>query len=208
MNTFTIARKELNSYFRSPIAYGVMAFFALIAGYFFYVAVVFFVQHEHAERHDGAVLPDERERMGGAAAAFEHQRDRAVPDPHDHHAAVRRRKAHRHHRAAGDFAAARSAKSSWASGWRAMALYAAMLGISAAEHADAVRCTASRTGGRCWSAIWACCCKADACWRSGRSFRTAPRIRSSPAWPAFGVCLLLWVLDWVSQFRQFSHWSK
>lgn len=44
MNTLIIARKELNSYFRSPIAYGVMAFFALIAGYFFYVSVVFFVQ--------------------------------------------------------------------------------------------------------------------------------------------------------------------
>ncbi len=44
MNTLTIARKELNSYFRSPIAYGVMAFFSLIAGYFFYVAVAYFVQ--------------------------------------------------------------------------------------------------------------------------------------------------------------------
>src|SRR5258706_901700 len=44
MNSFTIARKELSSYFRSPIAYGVMAFFALIAGYFFYVAVVYFVR--------------------------------------------------------------------------------------------------------------------------------------------------------------------
>ncbi len=44
MNTLTIARKELSSYFRSPIAYGVMAFFALIAGYFFYVAVAYFVQ--------------------------------------------------------------------------------------------------------------------------------------------------------------------
>ena len=44
MNTLTIARKELNSYFRSPIAYGVMAFFALIAGYLFYVAVMFFVR--------------------------------------------------------------------------------------------------------------------------------------------------------------------
>lgn len=43
-NLLTICRKELNSYFRSPIAYGVLAFFALIAGYFFYVAVVFFVQ--------------------------------------------------------------------------------------------------------------------------------------------------------------------
>jgi len=44
MYTFTIARKELHSYFRSPIAYGVMAFFALIAGYFFYISVAFFVQ--------------------------------------------------------------------------------------------------------------------------------------------------------------------
>lgn len=44
MNTFTIARKELVSYFRSPIAYGVMAFFALIAGYFFYASVLFFVK--------------------------------------------------------------------------------------------------------------------------------------------------------------------
>ena len=44
MNTLTICRKELNSYFRSPIAYGVMAFFGLISGYFFYVAIVFFVQ--------------------------------------------------------------------------------------------------------------------------------------------------------------------
>ncbi len=43
-NTITIWRKELQSYFRSPIAYGVMAFFALIAGYFFYVAVVYFVR--------------------------------------------------------------------------------------------------------------------------------------------------------------------
>jgi len=44
MNTLTIARKELNSYFRSPIAYGVMAFFALIAGYFFYASVLYFVR--------------------------------------------------------------------------------------------------------------------------------------------------------------------
>ncbi len=44
MNTLTIARKELNSYFRSPIAYVVMGLFALIAGYFFYVSVVYFVR--------------------------------------------------------------------------------------------------------------------------------------------------------------------
>ena len=44
MNAFTICRKELNSYFRSPIAYGIMAFFALITGYMFYAATYFFVQ--------------------------------------------------------------------------------------------------------------------------------------------------------------------
>ncbi len=43
MNTLTICRKELNSYFRSPIAYGVMFFFAVITGYFFYAYVVSFV---------------------------------------------------------------------------------------------------------------------------------------------------------------------
>ena len=43
MNVLTICRKELNTYFRSPIAYGVMFFFALITGYFFYMATATFV---------------------------------------------------------------------------------------------------------------------------------------------------------------------
>src|SRR5437870_12830014 len=57
MNTLTIARKELNSYFRSPIAYGVMAFFALIAGYFFYVAVVYFVRRGMESQMMGQSFP-------------------------------------------------------------------------------------------------------------------------------------------------------
>ena len=44
MNVFTICRKELSTYFRSPIAYGVMFFFALVAGLFFYLATGTFVQ--------------------------------------------------------------------------------------------------------------------------------------------------------------------
>jgi len=47
MNVFTICRRELSSYFRSPIAYGVMFFFALIAGWFFYVATASFVSQEY-----------------------------------------------------------------------------------------------------------------------------------------------------------------
>ncbi len=42
-NILTICKKELNSYFRSPVAYGVMGFFALITGYFFYAAVLNFL---------------------------------------------------------------------------------------------------------------------------------------------------------------------
>lgn len=43
-NILAIFNKEIKSYFSSPIAYGLMAFFALIAGYFFYVYVAIFVQ--------------------------------------------------------------------------------------------------------------------------------------------------------------------
>ena len=43
-NILIICRKELKSYFVSPIAYGLMAFFAVIAGYIVYVATAFFIQ--------------------------------------------------------------------------------------------------------------------------------------------------------------------
>lgn len=43
-NVLTICQRELRSYFVSPVAYGLMAFFALITGYFFYAAVYFFVR--------------------------------------------------------------------------------------------------------------------------------------------------------------------
>src|SRR5882724_643900 len=57
MNTFTICRKELNGYFRSPIAYGVMAFFALLSGFFFYAAVKFFVRRGLESQMMGQSFP-------------------------------------------------------------------------------------------------------------------------------------------------------
>ncbi len=42
-NIITIFQKELKSYFSSPIAYGLMAFFALLSGWFFYLYVAIFV---------------------------------------------------------------------------------------------------------------------------------------------------------------------
>ncbi|MEO8099570.1 MAG: ABC transporter permease [Acidobacteriota bacterium] len=57
MNIITICKKELNSYFRSPIAYGVMGFFALVTGYFFYAAVVFFVNRSLEAAMQGQSQP-------------------------------------------------------------------------------------------------------------------------------------------------------
>ena len=57
MNTFTIARKELSSYFRSPIAYGVMCFFALIVGFFFFSAVQFFLRQSLQATMMGQSVP-------------------------------------------------------------------------------------------------------------------------------------------------------
>ena len=61
MNTFTIARKELSSYFRSPIAYGVMCFFALITGFFLLRRRFVFPAAEPASDHDGPVRAAQRE---------------------------------------------------------------------------------------------------------------------------------------------------
>ena len=55
--TWVIARKELNSYFVSPIAYGLMAFFALVAGFFFYSATAIFVQRSMESQMMGRGLP-------------------------------------------------------------------------------------------------------------------------------------------------------
>ena len=56
-NTLTIFRKELNSYFHSPIAYGLMAFFAIISGYFFYIYVAIFVQRGMESQMMGRSMP-------------------------------------------------------------------------------------------------------------------------------------------------------
>lgn len=56
-NVLIICRKELRSYFASPIAYGVMAFFALIAGYFFYVATAIFVTRGVESQMTGRSFP-------------------------------------------------------------------------------------------------------------------------------------------------------
>jgi ABC-2 type transport system permease protein len=56
-NVLVICRKELNSYFVSPIAYGLMAFFALVSGFFFYSATAIFVQRGMESQMMGRGVP-------------------------------------------------------------------------------------------------------------------------------------------------------
>ncbi|MCL4855237.1 MAG: ABC transporter permease subunit, partial [Bryobacteraceae bacterium] len=56
-NIWIICRKELKSYFASPIAYGLMAFFAAISGYFFYVITAVFVQRGIQSQMMGQSFP-------------------------------------------------------------------------------------------------------------------------------------------------------
>ena len=56
-NVWTIYRKELKSYFASPIAYLLMAVFALIFGYFFYVATAIFVTRSVESQMMGRGMP-------------------------------------------------------------------------------------------------------------------------------------------------------
>src|SRR3954463_1891343 len=56
-NIFAIYRKELRTYFTSPVAYGLMAFFALLSGYFFYIYVAMFVSRSMESQMMGRGFP-------------------------------------------------------------------------------------------------------------------------------------------------------
>jgi ABC-2 type transport system permease protein len=56
-NGWTIYRRELKSYFASPIAYLLMVVFALIFGYFFYVATAIFVSRGMESQMMGRSMP-------------------------------------------------------------------------------------------------------------------------------------------------------
>ena len=56
-NAWTIYRKELRGYYASPIAYLLMAVFALIFGYFFYAATAIFVSRGMEAQMSGRSMP-------------------------------------------------------------------------------------------------------------------------------------------------------
>lgn len=56
-NTFTILSKELQGYFASPLAYGMLALFGLLSGYFFSVYVYMFIDRSSLPRQMGGGGP-------------------------------------------------------------------------------------------------------------------------------------------------------
>ena len=56
-NVSAIFGKEMQTYFSSPVAYGLMAFFALLFGYFFYAHVAFFVMRSLEVQMMGRSFP-------------------------------------------------------------------------------------------------------------------------------------------------------
>ena len=56
-NIIIICQKELKSYFVSPIAYGLMAFFALTSGYVLYSVTAWFVQNSMQSQMMGRQMP-------------------------------------------------------------------------------------------------------------------------------------------------------
>lgn len=54
---WVITEKEIKSYFSSPIAYGLMAFFAALSGFFFYAATAFFVERGMEAQMSGRQFP-------------------------------------------------------------------------------------------------------------------------------------------------------
>lgn len=56
-NVATIFGKEMRGYFASPVAYGLMAFFALVSGFFFYLYVNAFVQRSFQSQAMGQSFP-------------------------------------------------------------------------------------------------------------------------------------------------------
>ena len=184
-NILIICSKELKSYFASPIAYRLMAFFALIFGYFFYVYVAIFVDRGMQSQMMGRGMPMDVNEWVIRPLLLNVSVIGLFLIPMITMRLFAEEKRSGHHRAAADIAGARYRRSSWANGSRRWCCTRACSASPALNIAVAVRLRQAGSGGRFSTAIWVCCCRADACWRSARSSRPRRGTRSSPACATF-----------------------
>jgi ABC-2 type transport system permease protein len=198
-NILTICGKELNTYFRSPIAYGVMAFFALITGYFFYAATAFFVQRSLESAMMGQSVPmnvDEwvvRSLLSnvGVVCLF------LIPMITMRLFAEEKRSGTIELLATSPLRDMEIIAGKWMA---AMVLYAALLGISLVNIL-----TLFAYGTPDWRPMMVgylgLLLQGGALLALGTFISSCTKNQIVAAVAGFGVCLLLWVLDWVSSFE-------
>jgi len=88
-NVWVICRKELRSYFASPIAYAVMALFALIFGIWFYCSPGNSSNVSFRSQMSGGRATDERQRIHYPPDTRIRGNHFPLPDSLDQHAAHR-----------------------------------------------------------------------------------------------------------------------
>jgi ABC-2 type transport system permease protein len=206
-NIFTIFRKELNSYFNSPIAYLVLGFFGLLAGYFFYLYVAIFV--------DRSV---QSQMMGGGRNMPMDVNDWVIRPLFSNLSVIglfmipmitMRLFAEEKRSAQSNCSPRRRSRDidiiigKWLS---ALALYACALGLSALSVAT-LYIYGKPDLAPILTGYSVSCCKAEHCWRSAPSSRRRTRNQIIAAFATFAVSLLLWVLDWMSAYET-AAWAK
>ncbi len=204
-NVWIIFKKELKSYFASPIAYGLMAFFGLVSGWFFYVATAIFVQRGMDSQMMGRGMPmDVNEWVirpllmnVSVIALF------MIPMITMRLFAEEKRSGTIELLTTSPIRDIEIIVGKW---FAALVLYAAILGISAVNvlllfaygNPDWKPLLAGYLGlllqGGCLLAI-------------GTFISTTTRNQIIAGTATFAVCLLLWVFDWVSSYET-AAWAK
>ena len=192
-NAWIICRKELGSYFVSPVAYLLLTMFGLIFGFFFWNALGYFVIEGMQMQMRGQSFPMNlneqiiRPLLSNVSVVglfF-------IPMITMRLFAEEKRTGTIELLATSPVRDLEIIVGKWLA---AMMLYACMLLFTALNFALSLSATAIRIGSLWQSVIWACCCRQVRCWPSGHLFPRSPRIRSSPA-PrrlAFACCCGCW----------------
>lgn len=204
-NVWILCRKELKSYFASPIAYGLMAFFAVISGYFFYVATAIMVSRGMEMQMMGRGMPQDVNEwvirpvlMNVSVIGLF-----LIPMITMRLFAEEKRSGTIELLATSPVRDAEVILGKWLA---AMILYAGILAISALNMAilflygrpDWKPLLAGYLGlllqGGCLLAI-------------GTFISTTTRNQIIAGTATFAICLLLWVFDWISSYEQ-AAWAK
>jgi ABC-2 type transport system permease protein len=198
-NTLIICSKEIKSYFTSPIAYLLMAIFGLIFGYFMFSATAFFVMRSMEMQMQGGSQPMIGPLLGNASVVGLF----LIPMISMRLFAEEKRQGTMELLMTSPVRDYEIVLGKWLG---AMFMYICVIGISLLNvavlfafgkpdwHPIAAGYLGLLLQGGCLLAI-------------GTFISTTTRNQIIAGGATFAVCLLLWVLDWVSSYEQ-AAWAK